>query len=79
MVALWLEGAWRGGLLLRTAVISEVVFMGGHATGLLLSLILDSRPSTIFLICTGAEPLLGILLKTQVGLHSANGCSRCSD
>lgn len=60
MVTLWLAGAWRGGVLLRTAVISEVVFMGGLAAGRLLSLTLDGRPSTIFLIYTGAELLLTI-------------------
>lgn len=60
MVVLWLVGAWRGGVLLRTAVISEVVFMGGLASGRLLSLSVDGRPSAIFLIYTGAELLLSI-------------------
>ena len=60
MVVLWLVGAWRGGVLLRTAVISEVVFMGGLAAGRLLSLSLDGRPSAIFLFYTGAELLLAI-------------------
>ena len=58
MVALWLMGVWRGGVTLRAALISEVVFMGGLAAGRLLSLSLDGRPSAIFLIYTGAELVL---------------------
>ena len=58
MVALWLMGVWRGGVMLRAALISEVVFMGGLAAGRLLSLSLDGRPSAIFLIYTGAELVL---------------------
>ena len=43
IIALWLLGAIRGGSLLRTALISEIVFMSGLAAGRLLSL-LAARP-----------------------------------
>lgn len=58
MAALWLAGSLRGGFLLRTALISEVVFMGGLAAGRLLSLVVDGRPSAIFLVYTASELLL---------------------
>jgi len=55
MVALWLLGAWRGGSLLRAALISEVVFMAGLAAGRLLSLSVDGPASPIFIVYTVAE------------------------
>lgn len=58
MASLWITGALRGGALLTTALISEVVFMGGLAAGRLLSLAVDGRPGAIFLVYTAAELLL---------------------
>jgi len=52
LVVLWVAGAWRGGSLLRTALISEIVFMSGLAAGRLLSLLLDSWPSPILIVYT---------------------------
>ncbi len=43
IIVLWLLGTIRGGSLMRTALISEIVFMSGLAAGRLLSL-LAARP-----------------------------------
>jgi hypothetical protein len=51
-------GAWRGGELMRTALISEIVFMSGLAAGRLLSLFLDGWPSPILIAYAVAELLL---------------------
>ena len=47
-----------GGELMRTALISEIVFMSGLAAGKLLSLFLDGWPSPILITYTIAELLL---------------------
>jgi hypothetical protein len=54
-IVLWLLGAIRGGALMRTALVSEIVFMAGLATGRLLSLLLDGWPSTMLVVYTVAE------------------------
>lgn len=51
-------GAWRGGELMRTTLISEIVFMSGLAAGRLLSLFLDGWPSPILIAYAVAELLL---------------------
>jgi hypothetical protein len=58
LIVLWLIGAWRGGELMRTALISEIVFMSGLAAGRLLSLFLDGWPSPILIAYAVAELLL---------------------
>ena len=58
LIVLWVIGAWRGGELMRTALISEIVFMSGLATGRLLSLLLDGWPSPILITYAIAELLL---------------------
>ncbi|MEI6829035.1 MAG: DUF4345 domain-containing protein [Synechococcaceae cyanobacterium ELA445] len=54
-IVLWLLGAIRGGPLMRTALISEIVFMSGLAAGRLLSLLLDGWPSPILTAYAIAE------------------------
>jgi hypothetical protein len=44
-IVLWLLGAIRGGGLMRTALISEIVFMVGLVAGRLLDLLLNGWPS----------------------------------
>jgi hypothetical protein len=56
-IVLWLLGAIRGGPLMRTALVSEIVFMSGLATGRLLSLLLDGWPSAMLVAYTFAELL----------------------
>lgn len=51
-------GAWRGGELMRTALIGEIVFMSGLAAGRLRSLFLDGWPSLILIAYAVAELLL---------------------
>lgn len=58
IIALWLIGAIRGGPLMRTALISEIVFMAGLASGRLLSLLLDGWPSPMLIAYTVAELVL---------------------
>jgi hypothetical protein len=55
---LWLVGAIRGGELMRTALVSEIIFMSGLVTGRLLSLLLDGWPSPMLIAYTVAELLL---------------------
>lgn len=57
-IVLWLAGAIRGGPLMRTALIAEVVFMSGLAAGRLLSLVLDGWPSPMLIAYTVAELVL---------------------
>ena len=57
-LALWLVGAIRGGELMRTALVSEIIFMTGLAAGRLLSLLLDGWPSPMLIVYTVAELLL---------------------
>jgi hypothetical protein len=67
-IVLWLLGAIRGGPLMRTALVSEIVFMSGLAIGRLLSLLLDGWPSPMLIAYMVAELVLaswGVLcLKT---------------
>ena len=49
LIVLWVVGAWRRGEPMRTALISEIVFMSGLAAGRLLSLFLDGWPSLILI------------------------------
>jgi hypothetical protein len=49
LIVLWVVGAWRGGEPMRTALISEIVFMSGLTAGKLLSLFLDGWPSSILI------------------------------
>ncbi len=49
LIVLWVVGAWRGGEPMRTALISEIVFMSGLAAGRLLSLLPDGWPSPILI------------------------------
>lgn len=58
LIVLWVVGAWRGRELMRTALISEIVFMSGLTAGKLLSLFLDGWPSSILITYTIAEILL---------------------
>ena len=58
IIVLWLLGTIRGGSLMRTALISEIVFMSGLATGRLLSLLLDGWPSPMLIVYTVAELVL---------------------
>ena len=55
---LLLLGAIRGGPLMRTALISEIVFMSGLAPGRLLDILLDGWPSPVLIAYTVAELLL---------------------
>jgi hypothetical protein len=54
IIVLWLLG----GSLMRTALISEIVFMSGLATGRLLSLLLDGWPSPMLIVYSVAELVL---------------------
>ena len=72
-IALWLLGALRGGPLMRTALISEIIFMSGLAAGRLLSLLLDSWPSPMLIVYTAAELLLaawGVLCLKKFDSHT---------
>jgi len=73
LVVLWLAGAWRGGALLRTALISEIVFMAGLAAGRLLSLLLDGWPSPVLILYTVAESVLAswgvVCLRKTTAVH----------
>ena len=71
---LWLLGASRGGPLMRTALISEIVFMAGLAAGRLLDLLLDGWPSPMLIVYTVAELLLvawGVLCLKGFDRHAA--------
>lgn len=57
-IVLWLLGAMRGGSLMRTALISEIVFMSGLAAGRLLDLLLDGWPSPMLIVYSVAELVL---------------------
>jgi hypothetical protein len=57
-IVLWLLGANRGGPLMRTALISEIVFMTGLAAGRLLDWLMNGWPSPMFIAYTIAELVL---------------------
>jgi hypothetical protein len=59
-IVLWLLGAIRGGSLMRTALIAEIVFMVGLAAGRLLDLLLNGWPSSMLIAYTVAELLLAV-------------------
>jgi len=59
-IILWLVGAIRGGPLMRTALISEIVFMAGLAAGRLLDLVVDGWPSPLLVTYTVVELVLAI-------------------
>jgi hypothetical protein len=59
-IVLWLLGAIRGGPLMRTALISEIVFMSGLAAGRLLDLLLNGWPSPVLIVYAVAELVLAI-------------------
>jgi hypothetical protein len=72
-IVLWLLGAIRGGPLMRTALISEIVFMSGLAAGRLLDLLLDGWPSPMLIAYTVAELLLaawGVLCLKKIDSNS---------
>jgi len=74
LVVLWVSGAFRGGALLRTALISEIVFMSGLAAGRLLSLLLDGWPSPVLILYAIAEILLagwGVICLRKVRVITA--------
>jgi hypothetical protein len=60
-IVLWLLGAIRGGPLMRTALISEIVFMAGLASGRLLDLLLNGWPSPMLITYAVAELVLAAL------------------
>ena len=59
MVALWVLGALRPGLT-RTAVIAETVFMFGLAFGRVLSILVDGVPSSLLVLYTALEIVMGL-------------------
>lgn len=61
ILTLWLLGAIRGGSLMRTAIISEIVFMAGLAAGRLIDMLLNGWPSPILIVYTVAELVLASL------------------
>jgi len=59
MIVLWILGAFRPNFT-RAAVISEVFFMIGLASGRVLSIVVDGMPSMLLIGYTVAEILLGL-------------------
>ena len=57
-IVLWLLGAIRGGPLMRTALIGEIVFMAGLAAGRLLDLLVAGWPSPMLIAYAVAELVL---------------------
>ena len=57
-IVLWLLGAIRGGGLMRTALISEIVFMVGLAAGRILDLLVAGWPSPMLIAYAVAELVL---------------------
>lgn len=74
-IVLWLLGAVRSGPLMRTALISEIVFMSGLAAGRLLGILLDGWPSPMLIAYAVAELVLaawGVMcLRRFDSVHSA--------
>ena len=72
-IVLWLLGAICDGPLMRTALVSEIVFMAGLAAGRLLSLLLDGWPSPMLIAYTVAELVLaswGVLCLRKLDSNS---------
>jgi hypothetical protein len=59
-IGLWLWGAFRGGLSMRTALIAEIVFISVLAIGRLLDNVLDGWRSPMLIAYTVAELGLAI-------------------
>ena len=59
LIVLWILGAFRPNFT-RAAVISEVFFMMGLASGRVLSIVVDGVPSILLIGYTVAEILLGL-------------------
>ena len=59
MIVLWILGAFRPELT-RTALISEVAFMFGLASGRLLSIFTDGVPSLLLVAYTALEVVMGV-------------------
>jgi len=57
-IVLWLLGAIRGGRLMRTALISEIVFMVGLVAGRILDLLVAGWPSPMLIAYAVAELVL---------------------
>ena len=57
-IVLWLLGAIRGGGLMRTALISEIVFMVGLVAGRILDLLVAGWPSPMLMAYAVAELVL---------------------
>ena len=57
-IFLWVFGAIRGGPLMRTALISAIVFLSGLAAGRLLGILLDGWPSPMLIAYAVAEFVL---------------------
>ena len=57
-IVLWLLGAIRGGGLMRTALIAEIVFMVGLAAGRILDLLVAGWPSPMLIAYAVAELVL---------------------
>jgi hypothetical protein len=74
-IVLWLLGAIRGGPLMRTALISEIVFMSGLAVGRLLGILLDGWPSPMLIAYAVAELVFAawgvVCLRRFDAIHSA--------
>lgn len=63
-VAMWLLGAWKPHWM-RTAILLEVLFMGGLAAGRALSFVMDGVPSpmlTFYLAAEAVSAVIGVIL-----------------
>lgn len=72
ILTLWLLGAIRGGSLMRTAIISEIVFMAGLAAGRLIDMLLNGWSSPILIVYTVAELVLASLGIICLSSHDRN-------
>ena len=72
MIVLWLVGAFRSDFT-RAAVISEIFFMFGLASGRLLSIAVDGMPSIPLILYAVVEIALGIWGVVVLRQHSDKG------
>jgi len=73
-IVLWVLGAIRGGRLMRTALIGEIVFMAGLAAGRILDLLVAGWPSPMLIAYTVSELVLavwGVVCLKQFDSHAA--------
>jgi hypothetical protein len=73
-IVLWVLGAIRGGRLMRTALIGEIVFMAGLAAGRILDLLVAGWPSPMLIAYTVSELVLaawGVVCLKQLESHAA--------